>query len=107
TVLAHHGTNFRRRAHTVVGQRLDNEGDAARTITFVADFLGVVGIGTQGRFDGALHAFIGHVGGTGGNDGSPQLGVGRRIVTALFDGKADLTTDLVEDFRLLSVLRAF
>ena len=47
-------------AVAVVGQRLDDDGDAARAVALVADLLVVLGVAARGLLDGALDIVLRH-----------------------------------------------
>ena len=64
-------------AVAVVGQRLDDDGNAARAIALVADLVIALGIVAGGLLDGALDVVLRQVFGTGVLDGEAQAGIGR------------------------------
>ena len=87
-------------AVAVVRQRLDHNGDAAGPVALVNDLFVVVGAGVAGGFfDDALDVVVGHVVRLRLGDDVLQLGVARRVGTALAHGDGDLATDLGEDLR--------
>jgi hypothetical protein len=67
-------------AVTVVGQRLDDQGDAAGTVALVPHFLvvGVVAAGTA-ALDRAVDPVLGHVLCPSRDDGGAQARIGSRV----------------------------
>ncbi|KAG1387397.1 hypothetical protein G6F59_016423 [Rhizopus arrhizus] len=62
-VLGEGVADFRHGTGEVVGHAIDDDGRAADTVAFVADFLVGVAVGTAGAtLDGALDVVLGHVG---------------------------------------------
>jgi hypothetical protein len=91
----------------VVGQRLDDEGDPARAVAFVAHLLvGGVVFPARPALDGAFHRVLGHVGVTGGDHGGPETRIGVRVGQACLGRDRQLADDLGEDLGALRVLRA-
>jgi hypothetical protein len=96
-----------RGAVAVVGERFDDDGDAGRAAALVAD-LGIVlaAAGAAGLVDCALDRVLRHVGQPGGDEGSAQAGIVRRIGQARAGGHGDLAADLAEGAGALGVLPA-
>ena len=94
------------RAVAVVGQRLDDDGDAARPIALVADRLVGVGIGARGLLDGALDIVLGHVLRARRLDGEAQARVHLGIGHAVLGGDRDLARELGEQLGPGRVLAA-
>ena len=69
------GAHLARRAVAVVGERLDDHGDAAGRVALVAHFVVILAIGAGGLLDGALDIVPGHVFDAGGDAGRAQAGV--------------------------------
>ena len=94
-----------RRAVAVVGERLDDYGDAVGTIALVLQRFVVVGIAVAGGlFDDALDVVVGHVVSLCLGDGVLQLGVRRRVsAAALFDRHRNLTAHFGKNLGLLPV----
>src|SRR3546814_13300067 len=66
-------------AVAVVGQRIDDHGDAAGAIALVEHLFVIVGTVAAGAaLDGALDGILRHVGGAGGRSRGTQARIGRR-----------------------------
>src|SRR5690606_79604 len=59
-ILGEGGADAGRGAVAIVGQRLDDQGDAAGAVAFVADFLVILAPGRRGLVDRALDIVLGH-----------------------------------------------
>ncbi len=94
-------------AVAVVGQRLDDDRDAARAVALVADLL-VVGVvvAAGGALDRALDVVLGHVGRARGAIAARRRGLCVGIRHALARGNGDLAAELGEMLGALGVLRA-
>ena len=97
-----------RGALAVIGQRLDDDGDAAGAVALVGDGLVVVRVaGAERLVDGALDVVVGHIVRLGLGDDGGEAGVIRRVAAAaLLDGDDDLLGDLGERRAALGVRRA-
>ena len=97
-----------RGALAVIGQRLDDDGDAAGAVALVGDGLVVVRVaGAERLVDGALDVVVGHIVRLGLGDDGGEAGVIRRVAAAaLLDGDDDLLGDLGERRAALGVCRA-
>ena len=102
-------THFSNGTVAVVSHRLDDDGDAGRTVAFVSDGLVVIRVaGAERLVDRALDVVIRHVGGFRLGDDSCEAGIVIGVAAAaLFDGHDHLAGDLRERLRALGVLRAF
>ncbi len=101
------GADVARGAIAVVGQRLDDDGDAAGTIALVAHLLVVLALAAaSAALDRALDRVLGHVGLAGGDNraAQPRIGVGVGQPVARRGG--ELADQLGEDLGALFVLRA-
>ena len=88
----------------VVGQRLDDDSDAARSISFVHHVdVGVFIAFARGLFDDAVNVVVGNVVGLCFCDQIAQLAVVHRVRSTFTDRHRHLTADLGEDFSLLGV----
>ena len=105
-VLGEHRAHRPARAVAVVGERLDDDGDAARPVALVADRLVGLGVGARGLLDGPLDIVLGHVLGARGLDGEPQPRVHLGIGQAVPDGHRDLARELGEQLGAGRVLAA-
>jgi hypothetical protein len=96
-----------RRSEAVLGERLDDNGDAARPVTFVAHFL-VIGaaVGAGGFLDRALDGVARHVDLARGGDRGAQPRIGGGVGQALAGGDGDLADRPAEQARALGVARA-
>ena len=106
-VLGEGGAQRRRGTVAVVGQGLDDHGDAARPIAFVAHFSisGIVGLAAA-AFDGTLDRILGHVRGARRRHRRAQARVLHGIGKARAGGHGQLADQLGEDLGALGVLRA-
>jgi hypothetical protein len=96
-MLAESRANLRGRAITVVGQGLDDYGDAAGAITLIADILVIVALAAARAFlDGALDIVLGHVSRLGRHDGGAQPVIGVRIAAPQPCGHGELAAQLGE-----------
>src|SRR5271163_2533432 len=77
--LAEIGAHFAGGAVAIVGQRLDDNGDPARRITLVANFVVILAVGARGLLDGALDIVLGHVFCAGGEDGRAKARIHRHV----------------------------
>ncbi len=93
-------------AVAVVGQGLDDDGDAARAVAFVADFVVVLAVGAGGLLDGALDIVLRHRLGLGVLDRQAQTRVHRRVGQARLGGDGDFARQLGEHFRPHGILTA-
>src|SRR5580692_1729497 len=100
------GADIGRRAVAVVGQGLDDHGDAARTIALVANLVVVLALAADRLLYRALDRVLRHVLLAGGNDRGAQPRVHRRVGLAQFGGDGNFPRQLAEQFRFLGVLPA-
>ena len=95
---AHGGTNLGDAAVAVVGDDLDEDGDAARAVALVGGLRELRGIGAAGAaLDGAVDGVAGHVGVAGALDGEAEAEVGVGVRATLASGDGYLTAELGED----------
>src|SRR5690606_29788539 len=93
-------------ADLVVGQAVDDHGDAAGGIALVADLLVVHALELAGRLlDGALDDVLGHVRRQRPVDAAAQPRVAPGIPTAGARGHRDLADQLGEDLPATRILR--
>ena len=84
-----------RGAVAVIGERLHDDGDARRAVTLVDDLLVIVRAAfARGLFDDAFDIVVGHIRRLCLGNDVLQLGVARRVGTALLDRHRDLAADL-------------
>ena len=100
------GAHLARRAVAVVGQRLDDDGDAAGRIALVTHLVVVLGVGARGLLDRALDIVLGHVLGAGGEHGGAQTRVHVRVGQAHLGGDGDFAGELGEELGADRVLLA-
>jgi len=100
--------NFARGAVAVVGHRLDNDGNALRTVALVDDLFIVLGIARAERLiDSALDIIVRHIGGLCLGNDSSKSGVAARITAAaLLDSHDHFSGYLGEGLRALGVSRS-
>jgi len=85
-----------RGAVAVVGQDLDDDGDAARPIALVADFVIALGVAAGGLLDGAVDIVLGHVLRARRQYRGPQAWVHGGIGQAQLGRDRDLARELAE-----------
>ena len=100
------GADIRRGAVAVVGQRLDDDGDAAGPEALVTHLLVILGIAALAFLDGALDYVLRHALLLGGNDGGPQARIVRRIGQTLLGRNGDFSGELGEHLGPLGILLA-
>ena len=101
------GAHLARGAVAVVGQRLDDDRDAARAIALVAHLLVSLAVAAAGAaLDRAIDRVLRHVGLAGRENGGAQPRVGGRVGQAGAGGGRQFPDDLGEDLGALFVLRA-
>src|SRR5690606_20033001 len=101
------GAHLARRPVAVVGERLDDDGDPARTIALVADLLeAFAAFAARAALDRALHGVLRHVGGPCRSDRRAKARVGGGVRKALPGRGLKLPDELREDLGALFVLRA-
>jgi len=88
----------------VVGQDLDDDGDAARTVALVANLVVAFRFAAGRLLDGALDRILRHVLGTGRDDGGTQARVHARIGRSHLGRDRDLARQLAEQLGLDRVL---
>jgi hypothetical protein len=98
-VLGEHRADGARGAVAVVGESLDDDGDAARPVALVAHFLVVLGIAAHRLLDGALDVVLRHVLGAGVLDGEPEPRVHVGVGHAHLRRDGDLLGKLGEELR--------
>ncbi len=91
-------------AVAVVGQRLDDDGDAAGAIALVADLVIVLAVIAGGLLDGALDIVLGHVFGARCDHSGPQPRIHRRVGGAELGRDGDFARELAKQLGLLRVL---
>ena len=106
-ILGKGGADIGGGAVAVVSQRVDNDGNAARAIAFVADFLVILAFAARCLVDRALDIVLRHRLRLGGIDRSAQAGVGVRIGQAHLGRHSDFAGELGEKGAALFILRAF
>ena len=82
----------------VVGQRLDDHGDAAGPVALVADLIVVLTVAADRLLDRAFDVVLRHVFRPRGDHGSSQSGVHRRIRRPELRGDRDFAGQLAEQF---------
>ncbi len=106
TSLGKDGSYIGGSAVTVVGKRLDDDGDAARAVAFVADLIIVLAFGTRSLLDGALDIVFRHRLGLGVLDGQTQARVHVRVGHARLGRNGDFARKLGKHFGPHGVLLA-
>ena len=97
--------DFGHGAGPVVGHAVDHDGDTARTVALVANFLELVGARfATATLDGAFDGVLGHVGGQRLVQCQTQAWIGARIATAGTRGDRDFTNQLGKNLTALLVL---
>src|SRR5690606_24004667 len=96
-ILGEIGAHIGGGAVAIVGQRLDDDGDAAGAIALVADFVIVLGIAARGFLDGAFDIVLGHGLGAGIGDGQAQARIEGRIGLAHLGRHGDFAGQLGKD----------
>ena len=99
------GAHLAGRAIVIVGQRLDDDGDAARPVALVADLVVVLRVAAGRLLDGALDIVLRHVLGAGGQDRGAQARIEGRIghgpsLGRTVISRASLPNSLERDFVL-------
>src|SRR5205823_9700195 len=95
-------------AIAVIGDRLDQDGDPARTIALVGDLVQLLCLlaAAGGTLNGALNVFLGHIQRPRALDGEPQAEIGVRVATTFAGGDGDLARQLGEHLAALGVVNA-
>src|SRR5690606_27286854 len=97
--------HFGHRTVLVVGQRLDQDGHATRTIAFIHQFLEIVVVGGAGTpRNGSVNRITGHVGAQGLVHRRTQTRVIRHLVAAQLGRYRQFTDYFGEDLRTLGIL---
>src|SRR6185369_1575441 len=91
-------------AVAVVGQRLDDDGDAAGAVTLVADLVIVLALIAERLLDGALDIVLRHVLLARRDDGGAQARVHVGVGRAQLGRDGDFPRQLAEQLRLLGIL---
>ena len=99
------GAHRARRAVLVVGQRLDDDGDATGAVALVADLVIVLAVGAGRLLDGAVDVILRHVFRARILDGEAQAGVHLGIRQAELRGDGDFARQLGEQLGPLGVGR--
>ncbi|MCY1172893.1 hypothetical protein D9M73_130370 [compost metagenome] len=105
-ILGHAGAHVGGGAVAVVGERLDDQRNAAGAEAFVADFLVILGVALRRLVDRALDIVLGHRLRLGGVDRHAQARVHVRIGQAHLGGDGDFAAELGKHARALLILRA-
>jgi hypothetical protein len=105
-VLAERRAHIRRGAVAVVGQRLDDDRDAAGAIALIAHFLVILRVALRCLVDRALDIVLGHGLCLGGVDREAQARVHVRIGHPHLRRDGDFAAELGKHGRALLVLRA-
>src|SRR5688572_15002871 len=100
------GADIRRGAVAVVGQRLDDDGDAAGAEAFVAHLFIILGVAALALLDGALDHVLGHALRLGREDGGAEARIVIGIGQALLGGDRDFAAQLGEQLGALGILLA-
>src|SRR6185437_14202799 len=101
------GAHVARGAVAIVGERLDDDGDAAGTIALVAHLLVLLAVlAACAAPDRALDGVLRHVRFFGGDDGGAQPRIGGDVGQAGAGSRGQLADDLGEDLGALLILRA-
>src|SRR4029079_4630692 len=100
------GANIGSGAVPVIGERFNNDRDAAGTITLVANLVVVLAFAAARFFHRALDRVFRHVFLPGGNDRGAQPRVHAGIGLAHFGGDRDFPRQLAEQLRFLGILPA-
>ena len=91
----------------VVGEDVDDEGDAAGAVALVSDLFVADAFELAGSaLDGAFDVVGGHVLSFGGGDGAAQAGVAVGIAAAGFGGDGDFLDEAGKDFAAFGVCGA-
>ena len=98
------GADIGRGAVAVVGQRLDNDRDAARAVAFVTDLVVIIALAAERLFDRALDVVLRHVFLPRRDHGCPQPRVHRGVGGSKLGGDRNFPGQLAEQFRLLGIL---
>ena len=92
----------------VVGEHLDQQGAAARSIGFVGEFLVIDTLEVTGAFlDGAIDIVLGHVGAASLENGGAQARIALRIAAAHARSDRNFLYKLREHLTALRIERAF
>ena len=91
-------------AVAIVGQRLDDDGDAARTVALIADLVVIIALAADRLLDGALDIVLGHVLLPRSHYRGAQPWIHRRVRSPELGSDGDFARQLAEQLRLLSVL---
>ena len=100
------GAHFAGGAVAVVGQRLDDDRDAAGRIALVAHLVVILALAAGRLFDGALDVVLGHVLGAGCEHGGAQARVHGRVGQAELRRHGDFARELGEDLGAHRILLA-
>ena len=99
-MLGEGGAHLAGGAVAVVGQHLDNDRDAAGTVTFVADFVIAFGVAALRLLDGAIDIVLRHVLGARCKHSCAQPRVHRGVRQAKLGGHRDFARELAEQLGL-------
>ena len=96
--------DFAYSAVLVVGEDVDDDGDAAGPIAFVGDLFVADAFDLAGSaLDGALDVLVRHVLGFGSGDRSAEAGIAVRVSSAHLGGDGDFLDQAGEDLAALGV----
>ncbi len=88
----------------VVGEDVDDDGDATGAVAFVGDLFVADAFELAGSaLDGALDVLVRHVLGFGGGDGSAKAGIAVGVSSAELGGDGDFLDQAGEDLAALGV----
>src|SRR5215218_2243420 len=104
-ILREGGADVGRGAVTIVGERLDDDRDAARAKALVANFFVAFGVRARCLVDRPLNVVLGHRLRLGREDGRAQAGIHFRIRQAHLRRDGDFAAQFREHRRALFVLR--
>jgi hypothetical protein len=92
------------RAIAVVGQHLDDDGDAARSVALVADLVVALGVAAGCLLDRAVDVVLGHVLGARGEHRRAQARIHGGVGQAELGGDGDFTRELAEQLGFHRIL---
>src|SRR5690606_28957283 len=96
-ILGEIGAHIGGGAVAVVGQRLNDDGDAARAIALIADLVVILAVGARCLLVGAVDIVLGHGLGAGIGHGQAQPGIEGGIGLAHLGGDGDFARPLGKD----------